>query len=375
MPDIQIIDESESSYQDQSSGSINGYVFADREPRSLQESPSFRPDWRKRQVDQYLRCVEKARSENAAFLFPPEEDDRTVIDFYSYSMGRQSPKSAIFKWVTDCEYQNHIHSAATHIKILTVAGLPDSEIANTLFVSEENITTYKKMFFDVDYYFKNFTRTQLQGFFNMVIVPFVSDATATPHVKKEMGLLYAAFNLSWNSASMLIFRKMDDPDKIIAECKKIASCGVVMKAADYAIQSVATKALGAPGDIDRFAILTSAGTLDAADSGDSIYKSIFAGIESSIIEHEEISSKIIPAIETSSTDPGAFSADRDSSNPGVELLAAERDSDGEEVTTTTMTITKKTSLSSLALKNVMKQNRINRVNNIRGMRSSRNRSS
>ena len=220
--------------------------------RSFEDDPNYNPNWRSLQAREYAKGYEQSQavSPPAFFSIPEEEDDDLVIDYFTYlSLGTANRNS--IKYAHSCNETNFTKGFGTMIQAMLLGGKSVKGIAEELFTTEENISTYLSLFFDVERYI------ECDLLMSSLVSPFDKNDDSFNRGRQTalwMGLSYA---FGWDKAKNILQRKMDvDAGTVKIFTDAMSNC-INMQAAEF---SLAIRACGVsrPADFERYVAYTSA---------------------------------------------------------------------------------------------------------------------
>lgn len=120
-------------------------------PRSFRESPNYTPDWRSSITSFYYSFA----SENGVFNIEDVEDDPMIQQYYNYrTRGICTTPGLVeaINYAEACQSGNATHGIATRIRALTLVGIDDEEIADSIMCKVDHIRVFQSLFFDVKDY-------------------------------------------------------------------------------------------------------------------------------------------------------------------------------------------------------------------------------
>ena len=173
--------------------------FPVRLPRSLHESPAYNPEWRRLQVEEYLRCRRHHDDQDGPFVLSSSERDSTVRAYFKFRTNEPTTKAAAFRYAQDCIDTNDRYCMASRLKAMTTAGLTTTEIADRLHTSPENIESFQSLFFDVRSYVQD--RAALRA----ILAPMTDVRTADT---RERVWLLAALSLGENGLDYVMDQRV-----------------------------------------------------------------------------------------------------------------------------------------------------------------------
>lgn len=185
----------------------NEVVKLNRVARSLEESCAYNPDWRYKQVKQYLILDSESILENDIdFEIPFWENDDSVLRYYAYKKhgsGFSSEDSIRFSYADDAIAYNNRTGAASKIRSLVISGCSVNSIASRLYTKPEYIQTFIDLHFDIQRYMDN------KDFISSLVFPFTTPKNEPAEMKKERIWKTAAFLLGVNGFDTMCHKKLD----------------------------------------------------------------------------------------------------------------------------------------------------------------------
>jgi hypothetical protein len=116
--------------------------------------PSCTPNWRLRQVEQYLRAEDGGPHSGYFLEQLTHESDTHVLNLLKLRHG-ETKVGVPYEWAWQCHVRNEELGCGTLIKALVYAGVPAVEIATLLKADVANIETFINLFWDLSPYGAN----------------------------------------------------------------------------------------------------------------------------------------------------------------------------------------------------------------------------
>lgn len=124
--------------------------LADSVIRRVEDGLDYQPWWRGLLANHYSQEYQKAENEGRGFVFPEEETDNYVIQFFmfkTFGFCRDQETTQSMRW---CDRnQKGSDGNMAKIRAMIVSGMTDAEIAQKFFTFPSNITAYVNLFFDI----------------------------------------------------------------------------------------------------------------------------------------------------------------------------------------------------------------------------------
>ena len=296
-----------------------------RLPRSLEESSSYYPDWRMRQVLQYnaLEGAERA-AHGRGFQLPDWEDDEEVHRYFAYTTQGVSfdiADTKRFFYADEAIQHNYRTGAAARIRCLLIAGATPDFVAKRLGTRKEHIETFYRLYFDIDRCLDN------KDFMASLVFPFVVPRSEPPEQKKERLWRTGAFLMDIPGFDAISQKRIDmnaaDIEKMNGQLKSL----MYSQGLEYCLHRRAGMLPG-PGDLDNvLAHMQIPATGDSErDSQSSIFTSSLVQVAAEkynlttttkITDIQVVSTRIGPATSYAIQDIDYFAGDEEINQLGL----------------------------------------------------------
>ena len=119
------------------------------EPRSLNDSPDFRPDWRSRLIEEYLLEIEASSdAEKAAEKILQQENDVVVRQVLRFHLGRFCGRATAIEYALRCQRSRGATIAAGFIEAGAIANMPPRDIASQIGATGRAVALFELLFFE-----------------------------------------------------------------------------------------------------------------------------------------------------------------------------------------------------------------------------------
>ena len=203
-----------------------------RYARSLSESFSYYPDWRARQVKNYKTVRGKLETEGKTFAIPVWENDEDVLRLYAAETEGDTfdAKDLIqIGYANDAIDENSRTGHAARIRSMACAFLEPGEIAQRMGTTEQNISTFLKLYFDI------IPSRHNREFMSSIVFPFDVPRGEPAIDRKERGWRCAAFLLGVEGYEQMVHKQISAGDGEIEEMNRRLNALLMGNALDWAI--------------------------------------------------------------------------------------------------------------------------------------------
>ena len=119
------------------------------EPRSLKDSPDFRPDWRSRLIEEYLLEIQgSSDAKEAAEEILEQENDVVVRQVLRFHLGRICGSKIAIEYALRCQRSRGATIAAGFIEAGAIANIPPRDIASHIGATGRAVVLFELLFFD-----------------------------------------------------------------------------------------------------------------------------------------------------------------------------------------------------------------------------------
>jgi hypothetical protein len=165
--------------------------------RALKEGTDYQPDWRRLQVEQYVKDIYHADTEPLTRLdeILEEEPDPFVRDSLLFHCGRPCGNEERIAYAVNCWKDNPKTRSASLIKTMIIANASPERIAHEFGTTKDKIEVFERLYFDVRCHLKD------RGWLRGIVYPAVKP---DPAGAVESRWFPVAFRRGWPGVEEIV---------------------------------------------------------------------------------------------------------------------------------------------------------------------------
>ena len=214
--------------------------------RDLSEGLDFQPDWRNRVVEQYIAEYAKIPNHKTPGDILMGERDPFVKHAFLFRLGVGRVNAKAFEFSYRTQANNHTTGAASMIKAMAIADRRANEIAQELRTERWYVTTYLRLFFDVERFLS------CDAWLRLLIFPPDANQLSSPEAIRERRWLSSAYLQGWPGLEKMLFNRGRASENDVRQLRVEIEAALGARALEFV---TGLQASGAPvnmQDLERF---------------------------------------------------------------------------------------------------------------------------